>query len=238
MHSKRAFTLKELLVVIGTLAVLAIIWLGVFNALSRSRRTTCLGNLKQIDSALQMYLADQVKASLGTTNKPSPPFVSWTNYRQLIGRYVGIKGAPSADDKIFACPADRYYYGMSQNGSGYVPRPFHANPGPSYTSYGFNAGNLSGPKGRTYIGLGSKRFDTVLHPDRTVLLTELPAFFPYSWHEPKRPFSRNNMKFNDAKNLVCFVDGHVSFCKIHYDGKKIAWMYNPPAGYDYQWSGD
>jgi prepilin-type processing-associated H-X9-DG protein len=44
--------------------------------------------------------------------------------------------------------------------------------------------------------------------------------------------------FNDAKNMVGFVDGHVSYLKIYYDGQKIAWAYNPPAGYDYQWSGD
>jgi prepilin-type N-terminal cleavage/methylation domain-containing protein/prepilin-type processing-associated H-X9-DG protein len=47
--------------------------------------------------------------------------------------------------------------------------------------------------------------------------------------------------FNDAKNVVSFVDGHVSYIKIYYDssvngGASQAYMYDPPAGYDYQWS--
>ncbi len=80
--------------------------------------------------------------------------------------------------------------------------------------------------------------ETVPHPSRTVLVAEVPAFAPCSWHEPKRPFARDNAKFNDAKNRVTFVDGHVSYLKIFYDGSKTAWAYNPPSGYDYQWSGD
>jgi hypothetical protein len=38
--------------------------------------------------------------------------------------------------------------------------------------------------------------------------------------------------------MVCFVDGHASYVRIYYNGKKIAWDYNPPDGYDYQWGGD
>jgi hypothetical protein len=38
--------------------------------------------------------------------------------------------------------------------------------------------------------------------------------------------------------MLGFVDGHVEFVKMYYDGKTPAWDYNPPAGYRYQWSGD
>ena len=76
------------------------------------------------------------------------------------------------------------------------------------------------------------------HPVKTVLLAEVPAFSPYSWHQPKRPFSKDNALFADAKDIICFVDGHVGYIKMYFDGKKIAWAYNPPAEYDYQWSGD
>ena len=87
-------------------------------------------------------------------------------------------------------------------------------------------------------GIAGQKLDSVRHPTRTVLIAEMPAFSPYSWHVPKRPFATNNAKFNDALNMVGFVDGHVSYLKIYYDGQKTAWAYNPPTGYDYQWSGD
>ena len=37
--------------------------------------------------------------------------------------------------------------------------------------------------------------------------------------------------------MVSFVDGHVDFIKIYYQGYLAIW-YDPPAGYDYKWSGD
>lgn len=63
---------------------------------------------------------------------------------------------------------------------------------------------------------------------------------PLSWHEPQR-VPAGQWGFNDAKNVVSFVDGHVSYIKIYYDssfngGASQAHMYDPPAGYDYQWS--
>jgi len=48
--------------------------------------------------------------------------------------------------------------------------------------------------------------------------------------------------FNDAKNMVSFVDDHVSYIKIYWGGNNppgsLALHQNPPGGYDYKWSGD
>jgi prepilin-type processing-associated H-X9-DG protein len=48
--------------------------------------------------------------------------------------------------------------------------------------------------------------------------------------------------FEDAKNMVSFVDGHVSYIKIYWGGNNppgsLALHHDPPAGYDYKWSGD
>ena len=53
------------------------------------------------------------------------------------------------------------------------------------------------------------------------------------------------MFFNDALDMVSFVDGHVSYIKIYwntnlvgarYPIQMMSGTYDPPAGYDYQWS--
>lgn len=56
----RAFTLTELLVVVGVIAVLVAILLPVlFTIRERGRRAACLSNLHQLDTALLMYTQDE-----------------------------------------------------------------------------------------------------------------------------------------------------------------------------------
>ena len=35
-----------------------------------------------------------------------------------------------------------------------------------------------------------------------------------------------------------YVDGHIDYIRIYNDEMSVSSDYNPPAGYDYQWSGD
>ena len=247
------FTLVELLVVIAIIAILAALLLPVLSdTKDKARRTVCMNNAHQIELGIHMYLDDQ-SGSPGNTNAPHSPLVDWTGYRQLINNYVGVKGSSSSsNDMVFACPADAFYYGMSWNDHGYVRKPLHDQPYYDYTSYAYNAGQFTTrprtnvtASGTVYVpattncyGIAGRRLDSVPHPTRTVLIAEIPAFAPYSWHDPKRPYSMDNATFNNSKNMVGFVDGHVSYIKMYYDGKKIAWAYDPPGGYDYQWNGN
>ena len=57
--TKHGFTLIELLVVIAIIAILAAILFPVFaQAREKARQTSCLSNLKQIGTAMQLYVDD------------------------------------------------------------------------------------------------------------------------------------------------------------------------------------
>lgn len=74
-------------------------------------------------------------------------------------------------------------------------------------------------------------------PVQTILVAELSAYFPWSRHQPKPRVPL----FADAKNVVGFVDGHISYLKIYWNSNTpsdFALQYNPPAAYDYKWSDD
>ena len=64
---------------------------------------------------------------------------------------------------------------------------------------------------------------------------------PPNW--TSHPYIRPNMFYNNARNVVSFVDGHVSYLKIYLKPQSPppllpAGAYDPPAEYDYQWSGN
>ena len=220
------FTLIELLVVIAVIAILAALLLpAVSHASGKARRTTCQSNLKQINLGLRMY-ADENHDTLPNTNAVI------SSYKELVKTYVGLEAPSSPNDRLFTCPADRFTVDALQNTSS--AGGIHLDPTWDYSSYGFNALNrmsefLPGVAGRT---LGS-----VPTPAKTLLLTEVSAFMGFSWHDPGTPPIVNN-----ARSVISFADGHVAYLPIYWNGYlgKTDWpmFYNPPSGYDYQWSAD
>jgi prepilin-type N-terminal cleavage/methylation domain-containing protein/prepilin-type processing-associated H-X9-DG protein len=249
-HSTGGFTLVELLVVVGVIGILSSFLLAAVNgAKGNARRITCLSNLRQINLGVRMYSDD--------ANDRAPKPARWTPspydaYKELMKSYVGLTGASSKQDKLFACPADKFYYDYSLGHyphsaplTGYVAQGVCSRPDFDYSSYLFNAGNVFSTTNRppTRPGIAGLPLSSIKHPSRTVLLAEVPALIPFSWHSPKWPISsvRNDF-FNNAMNMVSFVDGHVRYVKIYW---KTSWPpsscagdYDPPEGYDYQWSGD
>jgi prepilin-type N-terminal cleavage/methylation domain-containing protein len=246
-HKDTGFTLIELLVVIAIIAILAALLLPVLSrAKASAQRTGCLNNLRQISLGIHLYAGDN-----GDT-LPAAPNVTWdsmeTNhcvifYKRLMKNYVALQGASSPLDKLFVCPADTFYYDFPS--LTYEAKSLHDQFDSDYSSYGFNGGNAATDPLPAYLnetsypGVFGRKQTSIKDPVKTVLLTEIPAFFPWSWHQPQKlPSAKFGV--NDAKNMVSFVDGHVSYIKIYWNANfdLPACCYDPPTGYDYKRSGD
>jgi prepilin-type N-terminal cleavage/methylation domain-containing protein len=261
MISRRAFTLIELLVVIAIIGILAALLVPTITSVKeRAKRATCLNDLQQINLGLRMYCDDS--NDISPTRPADAEFwsSSWSRYRKLINEYVGVKGEPSPHDKLFTCPDDTFYLDIRPISGEAAPcglfnvwSALHEQTNFNYSSYAFNGGVSNAFSFFTNnVGIGGKKLSSIKDPVKTVMATEVPAFFPYSWHQPGSDssfgavrFSSGALLYDDAKNMVSFVDGHVSFIKIFWNPAPVqpgvwsmAMQYDPPPGYDYKWSGD
>jgi prepilin-type N-terminal cleavage/methylation domain-containing protein len=236
-----AFTLVEMLVVMAIIGVLAALLLTALGAAKASaKQTACLDNLKQINYATRMYYDDSNDASPNAGFDETPMIA----YKNRIRNYLGLKGHSSPQDKIFACPADTFFYCPTVAGEEAPPFGFRLTNAPlheyakwNHTSYWFNGNNLpprSNSNSAPRLGIAGLKLTSIREPVKTLLVFEAPAWLPFSWHQPRLG---EGPMFNDAKDVVSFVDGHASYIKIYYDNL-LAISYNPPAGYDYKWSGD
>ena len=213
-------------------------------ARAKAARTTCLNNLKQINVGVHLYAGDN-----GDT-LPSTGPATYTFYKEVVKNFVGRHGPSSPQDKIFTCPADTYYYDEST--CVFTPHGRHEQRNYDFSSYAFNGANLLGTNYPNFAyngilpGIGGQKFGAIKNSTKTVLVLEASALMPYSWHQPNPPAPGSWPMFNDARNIVSFVDGHASYINIYWNstvsypngGISVAAYYDPPAGYDYQWSGN
>ena len=216
------FTLIDLLVLVAVLSVAAAIFVARGVAVKQgSRLARCTANLQQVDRAVLKFAEEHGQTLPGPV--ADVPGNVWWWYKEQVKDYLGLKGPSAASDAVFACPDDRGYS---------EPLPFHLNPRFDYGSYVFNGVTLGG-----LPNIAGWKLASVNRPKQTLLVMEWTAHAPLSWHKSKT--GKNNMPFyRDAQSVVGFVDGHVSFSKIYYDGYNAAYTQDPIAGYEYQYSGN
>ena len=241
IKQKRAFTLMELLVVIALVGILAALIIGAASITkSKARRTECANNLRQINFALRMYSDDSADKAPRSPNIKGQYVPNFTSFKKAVKSYVGLSGVSSRFETLFTCEADTFYYEFTATNQTYIAQSLHDQAAYDYTSYWFNSGTPT-RFGTNSPGLSGRNISSVKHPERSVLVAEMPAFEPWSWHNPKRPLPTGGEwpLFKDAQCNVSFVDGHVNYIKMYWESAySPTASFDPPAGYDYQWSGD
>lgn len=106
---RSAFTLIELLVVIAIIAILAAILFPVFaQAREKARQTQCVSNLRQIGTAVMMYVQDYDETYPTQSSDPfgqapyavedSPGRLSWMGSIQPYLKNIGVMACPSANE--------------------------------------------------------------------------------------------------------------------------------------------
>jgi len=220
------FGLPDLLVVVAVFSLLAAIVVPLLaRNRAKSRLAQCIGNLQQINKAVLLYANDEQGRLPSLQTCPAPG--AWWHYKEQVKTYLNLTGPPSPEDKVFGCPDDRGYGDGTEQS-----KPFRLSRKHLFTSYVFNGVNLPGmPNG------AGRQVSSIKNPAATLLTMEWTAHAPLSWHRSRT--GRSNTPFyNDAENVVGFVDGHVDFLPIYFDGLNAAYTRDPIPGYAYKYSAD
>ncbi len=145
-NHRRAFTLVELLVVIGIIAVLIGVLLPALNKARKSARAVqCLSNLRQMGNAWTMYLNDakgRLPDSIWTTPAPLTAGSAQGNEVVWTGFWFGLLGNYRVNSTQILCP------------EAMDPMPFQANSAGGIKGGGTALNSWTGEfQGSTVVGI-------------------------------------------------------------------------------------
>ena len=229
MHNKsKAFTLVELLVVIGIIALLAGLLLPAVNrAREQSRRVVCLSNIRQLTSAWTSYVTENKgKLSVGDSLRSWSHGASNLSESIVLNRGEWTDGRPYVpkgalwpylrDLSVYVCPND--------------PQAIHdadgLKPGGTGISYALQ-GRLAGwpygvPGPASFLNVMFYTLTEIKHPSSTMVFVEqsnnyysstggivLPVY-PNPWQDGwTGRIHTSGGRFDGC--TVSFVDGHAVF---------------------------